>query len=57
MSTILCTEKKCIYQKDGICNLDTITMQIIPEQSSACIYYRDDYTITDSKNEEKNLQT
>ncbi len=40
MSTVFCSERDCIYQKDGLCNLNTVTAKAgTSTPSSSCLYF------------------
>ncbi len=55
MSTILCDEQTCVYQKDGICNLDSVNTQKIPKNPSSCVYFSSAADVS-LKNEAQNQQ-
>lgn len=54
MSTISCGEQQCIYQKDGICNLDSIKSQKISPDFSKCVYFISKKDVNPN-NEQQNL--
>lgn len=55
MSIVLCSERGCIYQKEGQCNLNKITPSIMNKGAkSTCLYFTE--KPTDLKNQEQSQQ-
>ncbi len=53
MSIVPCSDQSCIYQKDGQCELNTVTTGIHASSTSSCFYYQ---TKTNSENEVQNQE-
>lgn len=60
MSTIHCSEQECIYQKDGVCYLNTVTAKTQRHPSSSCLYFcaadRENDAVLNLKNASQNPQ-
>ena len=42
MSTIYCSDSQCIYQKDGVCELNTIAITPLTNKTnSSCLYFKE----------------
>ena len=62
MSTVFCSERNCVYQKDGLCELNTVRAR--PEHllavsssvppTSSCLYFRPRDAKFKPKNEVQN---